>query len=485
MAGLTAEGLIIQRLSDVLASQRQKAEELFKSVTPAGEVVDTGPNTTIGRLISVVAPSIADLWEALQQVDSAFDPEKATGIALDKIVKYGALTRLPEQRATAQALFIGDTSVVIPYNSAVKGDVTNATWRLRSGITLAASSASGIVAEITTVTNSYAYTINYTTPDGLKTITFTSDGTATAAEIIAGLRAAVTVSAHPLITATINADGLLYLVKNDPYALSAWTADAKISIVKVAKVGELLAEEAGAITQEIGTIHTITTPVLGWDSVINFTAAVGGSGEETDSELRVRFRNTKYERASNILEALYSALISVEGVTEVVIYENDTNITDVNGVPPHSFLPIINGGDTATLAKTVWENKPLGIRSYQASGTPITIYDSQGFPHLIGINRATPVPIFISMQLTKGATYPADGDTQIKEAIKDYLQGNFGIGDDIVYSRLYTPINSIVGHQVNILTIGTTASPVGTSNILIAFDSIYTISDVNIVITET
>ncbi len=485
MSGLTAEGLVIERLSDILTAQRQKAVDLFQSVVPAGDAVDTSTNTTIGRLIALAAPSIADLWEALQEVDSAFDPEKATGIALDKIVKYGGIERLAEQKATAQALFIGDTSTLIPYNSAVKGDVTNVLWRLRSPINLIASSATGIAVDITVITNSYAYTIDYTTPDGLKTITYTSDGSATKAEILAGLLAAVTVPAHPLITAIMDDDDYLYIRKNDPYALSAWTADSKISILKVAKFGEIISEEAGEITQEIGTINTISTPVAGWDSVINFTAGVGGSDIETDDELRIRFRNTKYDKASNILEALYSALISSEGVTEVVIYENDTATTDANGVPAHSFLPIINGGDSAELAKTIWNNKPLGIRSYQASGTPITIYDSQGFPHLIGVNRATPVPIYISMSLTKDVTYPADGDAQIKDAIIAFLESNFGIGDDIVYSRLYTPINTVRGHQVDTLTIGTTASPVGVITLPIAFDSIYTIEDVNIVVTET
>jgi len=44
------------------------------------------------------------------------------------------------------------------------------------------------------------------------------------------------------------------------------------------------------------------------------------------------------------------------------------------------------------------------------------------------------------------------------------------IGEDLIYSRLYTPINSIAGHYVNSLTVGTSPSPVGTSNVAVGFN---------------
>ncbi len=493
MSGLTAEGLVIQRLSDVLASQRQKAVELFQELVPAGEVVDTSDNSTLGRLISLTAPSVADLWEALQQVDSAFDPDKATGIALDKLVKYGGLTRLKEQRATLQAIVTGDSGVTVPYNSTIRGDTTNALWLTRSPITLSTTISSGVYVNVNTIANSFVYTISYTTVDGTKAITYTSDGSATEVEIANGLITNSLGAPHNnYVTLTkVGTTQVLQVQKQDPYSYSTFTVGTNLLITKYQKVVELQAESAGEIEQEIGSVRTIATPVLGWDSIYNYTEALGGSGAETDDELRIRFRDTKYERASNILEALYSALISVEGVTEVVIYENDTDTTNADGVPPHSFMPIVVGGDTAILTKTIWENKPTGILSYQIQAPATTyptgyttIFDSQGFPHYIGVNRAVPTTLYVSMSLVKTTgIYPADGDAQIKTAIVNYLRENFGVGDDIVYSRLYTPINSVAGHQVNALTIGTSPSPAGTSNISIPFNGIYTLDPDNIIIT--
>lgn len=488
MSGLTNEGLVIQRLNDILVSQRQKATELFQDLVPAGEAIDTSNNTTIGRLIQLAAPSTADLWEAVQQVDSAFDPEKATGLALDKVVKYGGLTRLPAQRATLQAIFTVTGNTVIPYNSAVRGLGTNLLWRTRSYLAIDNTSNCGITVAVNTAANSSVYSITYTTASGNQTISYTSDSSATQAEILNGLYAAATSSPHNLIfNVTLNTDNTLTLVKKIIYVESTFSVNSvKLGITKWMKAAEMIAETAGEVTQDVNTVTSIETPVLGWVSVYNDTAAVGGAAKETDDELRIRFRNTKYERASNILEALYSALISVEGVTQVVIYENDTNTTDSNGIPAHNFMVIVVGGSIPLLAQTIWQNKPLGIRAYSSTGVYQTVYDSQGFPHPIGVNLPSYVPIYISIDLTKTVgIYPADGDARIKDAIVKYFSDNTQIGDDVEYSRLFTPINTVVGHYVNFLKIGTSPSPTGTSNIVIAFDSLATIDPSHIVITGT
>ena len=83
---------------------------------------------------------------------------------------------------------------------------------------------------------------------------------------------------------------------------------------------------------------------------------------------------------------------------------------------------------------------------------------------------------------TDVGSFPADGIDLIKSEIINYAKENFSVGDDVIYSRLYTPINNIKGHQVNSLFIDTSASPAATSNITIAYDQIATFSSVNIII---
>ena len=165
----------------------------------------------------------------------------------------------------------------------------------------------------------------------------------------------------------------MFIVPNVTFQLFDFFVSDNLSITKVIKVGRVIGDSVGAIEQPVNTIDTISTPVLGWDSVINPAAATVGRLKETDEELRTRFRNTKFERATNIMESLYSALLSVNAVNNVIIYENDTDITNGYGVLPHSFLVLIDGGNDYDIAYAIWNNRPTGIRSQGTTSIDINV----------------------------------------------------------------------------------------------------------------
>ena len=479
MAGITPEGLVIKRLSEVLSDKRAQAVQLFQDLVSPVDVVDTSASSALGRLIALAAPGEADLWEAVQEVYSAFDPNSATGVALDNLVALGGLTRFENTFTTAQALFTGNNGTLIPAGSVVNSSTTGESFNVVSSVALSPSLASGVVVAVTTVANNTPYTITYSRLTSSTTVSFTSGPSATAASILAGLKAEIDAN-HPTLVATV-VGSTLDVRLDDIFQTATFSRSANLGFTKITKLGDLVAQNYGPIEQSPNTITTISTPVLGWDSVTNPISAVAGRYVETDEELRERFRVSKFERASNILEALYSALINLDTVEQVVIYENDTDVVDANGLPPHSFMPIVLGGISTNIAQSIWENKPLGIRSY--GNTSVTIYDSQGFPHDIGFERPNPVTIYIDLDITTNSDFPQNGEQAIKDAIAAYMEAQFGIGEDVVYSRLYTPINSVPGHQVNSLTIGTSPSPTGTVNIPIAFNELFSLDPNNIVIT--
>ncbi len=479
MAGVTDAGFVIKRLTEILADDRALAVQLFQDLVAPGDLVDTSDSSALGRLISLAAPSEADLWEAAQEVYAAFDPNSATGIALDNLVAYAGLTRKEQTFTTASIIVAGDTNTLIPVGQTVSSSTTGEQFTTTGAISLAASNASGITVSVVTLQNSTAYTITYATNTGSNTITFTSDGSATVAEILSGLQGVIA-GGHPTLNSSVVGTDLV-INRNDVFSTVAFTTSVNLGITKVRTVGEVVAVEAGPIEQPANTIDTILTPMLGWDSVNNPGAATPGTDRETDEELRLRFRNGKFDRATNTYDAIYSALINLDNVTEVTIYENDTSVVDGNGVPAHSFLPIVSGGLSQAIGNAIWENKPTGILSY--GNTSVTVTDNQGGTHTVSFSRPNPVVIYISMDITTDVNFPANGNDLIRSNLIAYFQANFGTGDDVIYSRLYTPINSVSGHQVNSLTIGTSPSPVGVSNIVIPFDSIASISAVNIVIT--
>lgn len=477
---LTAEGLVIKRLSELLAERRQLAVQLFQDLVPPNGVVDTSTSSTLGRLIDLSCPSDADLWEAIQQVYSAFDPNSATGIPLDNLVALGGITRFQNTYTTAQALFTGDNGTLIPSGSVVSSATTGERFNVLASVALSPSVAAGAVFSVTNVQNNAVYTITYARLTSSSTVSFTSSASATQASIVAGLKAEIDAN-HPSLVATI-IGSTLKVDLADIFQTVTFSKSSNIGITKVTKLGDVQAEDFGPIEQPVNTITTIATPVLGWDSVTNPISANTGRFKETDAELRERFRVSKFERASNILEALYSALINLDAVEQVVIYENDTDVTDAKGIPAHSFLPIVLGGISTNIAQTIWENKPLGIRSF--GNTSVTIYDSQGFPHDIGFERPNPVNVYISIEIVTDSNYPQDGDDVMKTAIAAYMEQNFGIGDDVVYSRLYTPVNSVPGHQVLDMSIGTSPNPTGKVNIPVDFNELFSLDPNNITITQ-
>ncbi|MCY1419354.1 hypothetical protein D9M71_349410 [compost metagenome] len=421
------------------------------------------------------------MWEVAQQVYLAFDPNSATGIALDNLVAYGGLVRHGQTFSTAQVLFTGDVGTLIDAGLTVRGTTTGEDFTVRSSVTLNATGASGIGVQALVVADSTLYTICYQGATTTNTISYTSGIGATQASIQAGIAAVVDAS-HPTLDSSI-VGGILYIDRINVFDVVNFTSSVNIGIVKARKIGSLTAVNAGPVEGEANTITTIQTPKTGWDSVTNPSAVVPGENVETDEELRERFRQSKYIRATNILEALYSDLISLTNVTEVQIYENDTDVVDSNGVPAHSFLPIILGGDPLDIAETIWENKPLGIRSY--GNTIQTIYDSQGFPHDIGFERPNPIDTYIRMDLTTDANFPQNGDDLIKSNLVDYYSTQFGIGDDVIFSRLYTPINSVPGHQVNSLEISLDGMAWTSSNVVVAFNAIASLETINISITHS
>lgn len=478
MAGLTDAGFVIKRLADILADDRALAVRLFQDLVQPGDIVDTSDSSALGRLISLQAPSQADLWEAAQEIYAAFDPNSATGIALDNLVQYAGITRREQTFTTASILVSGDTNTLITAGSTISSSTTGSQFTVNVPIALVPTSASGITVSVTTVANNTVYSISYSNNTSTNTISFTSDATATLAEILNGLLAVIN-SAHPSLVASI-VNNRLVIDREDIFQTVSFTTSANLGILKVRAIGEVVATDSGPKDQQVNTIDTISTPILGWDSVTNPVMATSGQDRETDEELRLRFRNAKYDRATNSLDSIYSALVNVTGVTEVIIYENDTSVPDENGIPGHSFLPIVVGGLSTDIANAIWDNKPVGILSY--GNTSVSINDIQGFPHVISFSRPNPVVIYITMDITTDNDFPANGEDAIRTALIEYFNAEFGTGDDVVYSRLYTPINSVPGHQVDSLYVGTSPNPTGTSNITIPFDSVASLNSLNIVI---
>lgn len=480
MAGMTEQGLTIKRLGDVLADFKNDAIPIFQDLVLPNDVVDTSDSSVLGRLIGLTSPAVADLYEAVQEVYWAFDPNSSRGIALDNLVQYGGLTRNPASPSSATIVVWGDVNTMIPSNTAQARATDNTFYNVALPIILSPEDNIGFGAKVGGVVTGEDYVVR---------LEFLSTSIIVSHKAVAGdtpttIASSLATLLSPYSDSIIVRPELdtLYVEMVDIFSSMSVTV-TKLLVYKIKQRGEVLAESVGAKEQLAGTINTIATPLLGWDSVYNPYDALVGSETETDEELRNRFRDSKYSRSQNMSDALFSSLTALDGVTYVAIYENDTDIfQEEHHLPPHSFRPIVLGGNALEIAQEIWRNKPLGVSS--EGGLEVTILDSQQFPQRIEFDRPTPVQIFIDLTLTTTPSlFPSSGASDIKAALVEYFRNEFGIGQAVIYSRLYTPINSIQGHQVDSLTIGTPSIPMSSNNIGILYNQIASLStlDINII----
>lgn len=482
MAGLSDTGFSVKRLNDILASLKANAETELAAFVEPGDIVNTSDTSVIGRLNKIFAAPLADLWEAAQDVYTAFDVQQATGQSLENITVLGGVARKSATATTVQMVLYGDYGTVIPADSFIKSTTTGKVFATDSEVTLDESLCVAMRIAPAAVANSTAYSFTYQI-SGINnspvTVTITSDGSATESEIVNAIITEVNTNHSAYLSAVLEDSEALITIYNQNYTCT-FDVNTDWDISKTKKGVSSTCTETGPNSQIANTIQSIQSPVIGWDSATNPYAAVEGNNIETDGDLRNRYTLVKFQDSLNTYEAIYAAILKLDGVEQVIIYENETDIALINPpVPPHSFYPIVLGGNSRDIAQAIWDNKPAGILSY--GGVTENVIDSQNVSHDISFDRPTDVDIYIEVEVTAQDGYPANGDEQIRQALVDYIN-TFGIGEDVIYSRLYTPINSVPGHYVNSLLVDVVDPPVGTSNVTIDYFERAVTSTVNIVV---
>lgn len=475
MAGVTEAGFVTKRFPEIIEGLKDQAVPLFQDLVTPGDFVDTGDSTVLGRLIGLTSPALTELWEALQEVYAAFDPNTSSGIALDNLVALGGVTRALASPTTFSSIVWGDIYTDIPPGSVVKSPSGATEYTTNNGVTLDLTDVIGAGFQVVDVVVGNDYSISLLSYAGISSLTTTAIVGDDATDILSRLQSQLT--SNPNYTTEIRDDTLFISIVEHYSDFNASIA-GDIAQVKSAKRVEVSATENGTIQVPINTVNTIVTPVLGWDSVNNPVPATIGTAEETDIELRERFRQSKYLRASNTSDALYSALLELEGVQEIRLYVNDTDLVDSIGLDPHSFLVLILGGSDTEIAQTIWKHTPLGIASKGAQ--EVSVRTSQGLEQIVKFDRPVYVPLFAEIELDTFADFPAGGEALIAQSLSNYIAETQTIGGRVVYSRLFDAANKIPGHEIVTLKIGTSALTVSETTINMAYNQIPVLPTANI-----
>jgi uncharacterized phage protein gp47/JayE len=230
----------------------------------------------------------------------------------------------------------------------------------------------------------------------------------------------------------------------------------------------------GPYNADPNDINIIVTTVYGWSTATNAAAAIPGRLRELDAALKERHTVAVSTSGERDAASIFQAVSDVTGVSAARVDEDYTSITPVS--------VYVIGGSDADVATAIDGSITVGIG--MAGTTSVVVYnDTMGQNKTIRFTRATNLDTYISMVLTKNPVlYPADGDLQIKNALIAYYEGQ-GIGEDVNYLALSTPILSVPGVTINELYLDDTPSPTVAESLSVASDKRAVIAADDIVIT--
>lgn len=198
------------------------------------------------------------------------------------------------------------------------------------------------------------------------------------------------------------------------------------------------ADDDGPIEASAGAVSRIATPTDGWISVSNPSVAVPGKEAQSDAELRILQTNSTAQPSQSILQGIQGELLSLDGVTRLRMYENDTSETDDNGIPSHSICAVVEGGDSNEIAEVLRRRKTAGTGTFGT--TSIVLTDSAMMPITIKFFRPTVVPVKVKVTIDPLVGYASTYADELKQQVCDYIN-SLGIGSTLYLSKLYVPAN--------------------------------------------
>lgn len=282
---------------------------------------------------------------------------------------------------------------------------------------------------------------------------------------------------------------------------SQWSTDTDVVIGGGGTVTvDATALVVGATQASIGSITRIVSTVGGWQSVSNLAVAIAGEDVENDAQLRQRRTLSVGKPGNNQIDSLLGELLdqtTTPNVRRAVVPENFTGVTDADGLPPHSIAPIVDGGTDADVALSIFRKKNPGC-ALHAAGTSVVVPDVfdkyESNTKTITFSRPIYIPMIVAVTVVSDGSLPGNVDQLITDAIISYAGGTltdpdcgfntlgFDIGEEVPVSRMYTPINSVIGSYGNSYVSGLIVNGLTTGQVTIAFNELSLWTDGNITV---
>lgn len=423
--GVTVNGFVRKRLPEI-------REDIFKSLEQKlGSSVSRQPNSMIGVLVGVYAAELDRMWQLLERDYYDRSPISAGEGSLDNTLSYTNVQRKKAQESYLYAVCYGRSGMVLPANCQIK-DTSGYKWNIIEESTITLNNCVHVTLDVATPTEGKVYSVQF---DNDAVIKYTAKIGDTA------LVVAVALASQSVSKWQGNVvDGKVVFERTDRRYGAVVVPNESFAVTQVGSPIRFDCEEYGEIEPLLNSVTYINTNYDGWFSVSNESETYVGRDYETASEVRQRYASAVFKNSVGMVESIKAALMELQDVTSVTIYENRTDET-VDGLKPHSFQAIVFGGDEEAIARTILSVAPLGIDTN--GDICVRVEDTEGASQNICFSRPHEVPIYVKVIIKEynEEVLPGDAIDKIKNIVLAQI-GKLAMGNDVIYQRLLGPIYS-------------------------------------------
>ncbi|APC44454.1 putative baseplate component [Pseudoalteromonas phage PH357] len=441
--GLTPQGFLAKRFEDIVADISEDINTEF------GIDINSDPDNKIKIMLNILALPLAQNWSSVQALQSMMDIDQATGIFLDYLTASKLVFRQDGSNSAGVVTVLIDqaSTLTLPSGSSFYNN-NNDEFITQQTLTLATNSCHGAFLTINAL---YSGDISFTFAGQTFLRNTVTEGTTGAA--IQALADDLAEEGH-IVFFEDNTLRMELAAKSGSTPTTNFVQVSGDFTYKILGFVDVRYTEEGDFIFLANTL--VTAPPFSAIESFESTVITGGRYRETDEELRQRFKNSGSVLGKATNRAIRSNLLNVDGVSEVLVIENDSS-SIVNGQPQHSIEAVVIGGDDTEIAETLYDVKAAGIELY--GNTTIIIKDVNGQDKGIIFTRVSEVFIWTSVTYVKypEEEFPVDGEQLIKDSIVSYIN-NLTAGRDVIAGRIEANIyNNVSGiEEVEVKIFGST-----------------------------
>ena len=471
-------GVIVQGIDEIRATMTAEAEIKFADKTD-GKPLRADDSSILGRTFALTAKPAVENGDILPLIFAAFDPNSVEGQQLDNL--FGNFWRVPRKdssQSTGLLMLYGTIGTLIASGSEVSNSITGDSYQLDNDVLLSNSTVNGVDIEISSVMGTY--TLQYTVDGYLSqspVITVVTGVNDTTIRQIADRIVDAVNSQSSYLTATRNNDNSVKVIITDQSRTGNFNFTGAGSLVRSYSPVYATSVTYNSKESTANQVTSIKTSTSGWISVTNPFTIFASEPVESDEDYRYRAKLTRTVNGNSKYNSIIMALKSVRGVTYENVQVNTSQNTSGSGITNNGLSITVMGGNEDDIALAIFNSVSEGIG--MVGDIEKQVLDINAVPHTVKFSRPVQKALEISMSLVVYPDFPANGKSLIKQALVDYFN-NLNVGEDIYYSRLYEPINSIRGFSVRNLKIGVLGGTLGIDDIVLNHNELATINAENI-----